>query len=385
MMRSTRVWMGVSAMLLALSCGVSMPVSAQQTQQNPPPSSDDSGPQQTDTPIVIKKSKPADDTPPPAPAEEKIQNPKELDNYSIRVDVPVVTVDTSVLLDKTRQFVPGLKAANFRVYEDNEEQKIQDVRVVQTPITAVMLLEFAANSWSFLYDMRNTADVFFHSLKQEDYIAVVTYDLRTRILTDFTQNKDLTAQALNSLTIPGMSDTNMFDAVNETIDRLSRIEGRKYIILIGSGRDTFSHATLDQTLKKIQNSQNITIFCIGTGQLARELADGYGRMGPMSRMNYLQADNQMRTFAKMTGGQSYFPLFQGALPDIFREINQSVRNQYMITYRPTNTQQDGTYRHIKVELVDEEGKPLRMVDEKKHPLKYSVIARDGYTARRPVE
>ena len=71
----------------------------------------------------------------------------------------------------------------------------------------------------------------FKQLKPEDYIAVITYDLRTRILTDFTRDKGITADALRSLTIPGFSDTNEFDALYETIDRLSRIEGRKYIIL----------------------------------------------------------------------------------------------------------------------------------------------------------
>ncbi len=93
----------------------------------------------------------------------------------------------------------------------------------------------------------------------------------------------------------------------------------------------------------------------------------------------------MRTFASMTGGLSFNPMFQGALPDIFGQINDSIRNQYVLTYRPTNNKNDGTYRKIKVTLVDNEGHPLQMQDEKKKPLKYSVIARDGYNAKQPVE
>ncbi len=73
------------------------------------------------------------------------------------------------------------------------------------------------------------------------------------------------------------------------------------------------------------------------------------------------------------------------MPDIFHEINNSIRNQYAITYRPTNSRQDGSYRKIEVELVDEEGNPLRMQDEKHKQLKYDVIARDGYRAKLPVE
>ena len=305
--------------------------------------------------------------------------------YSLRVDVPIVNLDVNVILDKTHQFVPGLKAQNFMVLEDGVEQQVQTVRTSKTPITAVMLLEFAANSYYFIYDMQNTSASFFRTLQPDDYIAVETYDLRTHILTDFTNNRDVVRQALQSLVIPGFSETNMFDALYETLDRLSRVEGRKYIFLFATGRDTLSRITLDKMLAKIKATPNVTIFTVSTGNLVRELADARGGMGAITRMDYLQADNQMRTFASMTGGLSFQPMFQGALPDIFSQINDSIRNQYILTYRPTNTNNDGSYRKVKVLLGDNEGKPLRMQDEKGKALKYSVIARDGYRAKLPVE
>jgi len=301
------------------------------------------------------------------------------------VDSSLVNVDVSVLLDKTKQFVPNLTAKNFVVYEDGTPQTIRDVKVTQTPITAVMLLEFAANSYSFIYDMRNSAVSFFNQLRPDDYIAVATFDMRTQILTDFTSDKNVVQQALQTLTIPGFSETNIFDALYETLDRLSRVDGRKDIILIASGRDTMSRIDLDQIYAKVKATPNVTIFSIGTGQFARTMAEGTGRMGSIADVNYLQADNQMTTFAKMTGGQAFFPLFQGALPDIFKAINQQMRSEYVLTYKPTNPALDGTYRKLKVELLDDEGHPLVMVDEKGRPVKYSIIARDGYTAKRPVE
>ncbi len=377
----------VLAGLLALAT-VGSTLHAQTTTPPTPPATqpDDGGPVQNNDGVVIKKKKDApEEAPPPAAAEEKVKNPEGLGNYSLRVDVPVVTVDVSVQLDKTRQFVPGLKSGNFRVMEDGVAQKVTDVRMRQAPITAVMLLEFAANSWSFIQDMQQSSYVFFRQLKPEDYIAVITFDLRTHILTDFTRDKDVTAQALRSLTIPGFSDTDEFDALYETLDRTSRIDGRKYIILISSGRDTFSKITLDTMLKKVRSTPNVTIYTISTGGFARIMADSYGRQGSIQRMDYLQADNQMRTFSQLTGGKSYFPRFQGELPDIFSEINQSIRNQYELSYHPSNTAQDGTFRKIKVELVDNEGLPLTMVDEKNKKLKYTITARDGYRARNPVE
>jgi VWFA-related protein len=359
----------------------------QQTKPTPPPPDDnDAGPQTDNGTIILKKKPEADEPPPPpAPAEPKVKNPDNA-TYSLRVDVPIVNIDASVILDKTHQFVPGLKASNFLVLEDGVPQTVTSLRVAQTPITAVMLLEFAANSYYLIRDMQNASYTFFQSLRPNDYVAVVTYDLRTHILTDFTNNKELIAQSLQSLIIPGFSDTDMFDALYETLDRTSRIEGRKYIILIGSGRDTFSKLTLDKILAKVKATPNVTIFTIGTGAFLNEVGGGRGGMNSgMRDLNYLQAQNQLKTFASMTGGLSFSPIFQGELPDIFAQINNSIRNQYILTYRPTNNKDDGSYRKIKVLLVDNEGHPLRMEDEKGKPQKYSIIARDGYNAKPPVE
>jgi len=382
MMRKQLI-VGLAMMAVVLSARGQSTNPAPQTPAPPVPQTDDSGPVTDNGSIVLPKKK-EEVAPPPAPAEEKVKNP-DSEVFSMRVDVPIVNLDVSVLLDKTNAFVPNLKAGNFLVVEDGVEQEVQTVRMTKTPITAVMLLEFAANSYAFIRDMQNASASFFRTLQPDDYVAVETYDMRTHILTDFTNNKDTIRDALQSLTIPGFRETNEFDALYETLDRLSRVEGRKYIILISNGRDTMSRITLDQMLAKIKATPNVTIFTISTGGLARELSDARGQMGGMSRMNYLQADNQMRTFAQMTGGLSYQPLFQGALPDIFSDINESIRSQYVLTYKPTNTKNDGSYRKVKVYLVDNEGRPLKMQDEKGRPLKYSIIARDGYRAKLPVE
>lgn len=357
--------------------------STTQAQQTPAPApktpatTDDSGPTTDNGGIVLPKKKEEPDTPPPAPAEDRVKNPNGA-IYSLRVDVPIVNLDVGVLLDKTHQFVPGLKPDNFLVVEDGVEQQVQTVRLAKTPITAVMLLEFAANSYAFINDMENASVAFFRTLQPDDYVAVETYDIRPHVLCDFTNNRDTVAQALRSLMMPTWHETNEFDALYETLDRLSRVEGQKYIVLISSGRDTMSRLTLDQMLAKIKASQNITIFTISTGGFQREAARG-------SNIEALQDVNEMRTFAQMTGGLSFQPVFPGELPDIFSRINESIRNKYVLTYRPTNPKNDGTYRKVKVYLVDNEGKPLKMSDEKGKALKYSIVARDGYRAKLPVE
>ena len=73
------------------------------------------------------------------------------------------------------------------------------------------------------------------------------------------------------------------------------------------------------------------------------------------------------------------------MPEIFSQINQAIRSKYELVYHPSNAKQDGSYRKIRVELVDDEGKPLRFQDEKHKQLKYEIIARDGYKAKQEVE
>jgi VWFA-related protein len=357
----------------------------QQQQQQPDQSGPDSGGPGGDNGAIAIPKKPEKADVPPPPPEPKVKNPAGLTNFSLRVDVPEVTLDVGVILQKTHEFVPNLQPVNFRVYEDGVPQKVIGFQRTRAPITAVLLCEFASTNYWFVYDMRNAAYAFAQQLQPDDYVAVVTYDLKTQILTDFTQDKRLVYESLNTLVIPGFRETDMFDAVYSTLDRLSRIEGRKYVILVGSGYDSFSKINLDKVLAKIKATPNVTIFSVGTGQAARITGNARtGMFGP-KEIDYLQADNQMSTFARMTGGQSFFPRFAGEMPDIFHSINDSIRNQYVLSYTPTNAKQDGSYRKIRVELVDNEGQPLKMQDEKHHPLKYDVITRDGYKAKQQVD
>jgi VWFA-related protein len=357
-------------------------------QQQPDQAAPDSGGPGADSGAIAlpKKKNAPDDTPPPAPVAPKVKNPEGMPNYSLRVDVPEVTVDVGVLLEKNHEFIPGLKPSNFRVYEDGVPQKVEGFKRVEAPITALLLCEFAANSYTFIYDMRNAAFSFANQLRPQDYVALMTYDLHPQIVSDFTQDKRQIQEAINSLIIPGFRETNLFDALSEGLDRLDRVEGRKYIILISSGIDTFSKLTLDKILKRVKSAQDITIYTVSTGGAMRAVMEGRpGMMAQVHDMDYLQADNEMKTFANITGGTSYFPRFTTEMPEIFQEINQNIRSKYELIYHPTNAKQDGTYRKLRVELVDDEGQPLRMQDEKHKPLKYDIITRDGYKARQEVE
>jgi len=347
------------------------------------------GPTDNVGPYAIPKKK-ADDAPPPPPVTPKKVD--EMPDYSLKVNVPLVNVDVMVTT-KSGEFVPGLKKDNFRVMEDGVPQRVSQFSVSEAPITAVLLVEFASTSWPILADTLNASYAFASTLKKEDWVAVTYYDMQPHILTDFTQDKRAVYGALNQLRIPGFAETNEFDALYDTLDRLDRVEGKKYVILISTGVDTFSKLTLDKIMKKIKDTKDVTIFPVSIGWYLREYCEvnhctgmthGIASMG-IKNIDYLQADNELRTFASMTGGRAYFPRFEAEFPEIFHAIGDDIRHEYTLAYTPTNTKLDGTYRKLKVQVIAPDGGPLKVRDQKGKDVKIEVVARDGYTAKHTVD
>jgi len=369
------------------------PTAAQDTTQQPPANQAPANPNKQDTPpaaggpqndvgpYVVPKKK---EEPPPPPPER----PKKIEgmpDYSIKVDVPLVNLDVLVTT-KDGQFIPGLHKDNFKIIEDGVAQKVTNFNQSEAPITAVLLIEFASTNYNYMYDALNASYTFASGLKKEDWVAVVSYDMKPQILVDFTQDKRAILGALNMLRIPGFSERNLFDAVFDTLDRVDRIEGKKYIILISSGRDTFSKLNLDQILKKVKSTKDTTIYSVSIGRELREWLEAHGYAGSWGQStDWLQAENQLNTFARLTGGRFYNPRFEGELPGIFHDIAADIRNQYTIAYHPTNTKLDGTYRKLKVELQAPDGGPLKIHDQKGKDVKVIIYAREGYTAKHQVE
>ncbi len=307
---------------------------------------------------------------------------------TFRADVNTVTVDVAVLNNRG-QFIPNIGKEYFRILEDNVPQQVSGYSMGEAPMTVCLVIEFSnrfqqywGETW---YQTLTAAYGFLETLKPEDYVAVIAYDMRPEILSDFSTDRRAAMEAMQRLRIAAYSEANLYDALTDAADRMSSIEGRKAIVLISSGIDTFSKLTFDKTRRSLQTS-GVPIYAIGLMQALREWYDSHGYMGSIERLDFLQADNQLRTFTKETGGQAWFPRFYGEFPGIFRAISESLRNQYSLTYSPSNQTRDGKFRKIKVELIDPNtSQQLKIVDEKKKPIKYSIIAKAGYEAPRQVE
>jgi VWFA-related protein len=320
--------------------------------------------------------------PPPSAKQQPSQQPQQQQDqqqpgYSIAVTVPIVNVDV-VVTDNDGNYLNGLKKENFRITEDGKPQSITNFATGEAPITVVVLVEYSrfAYGW-YLYNARSWADVFLHQLKPNDWVALASFAMRPNVEVDFTHNVRDIEQGLVTMTMPTFTESCIFDALIDTMDRLRDVKGKKAILVLASGVDTFSRATLNDTLQKMKET-DISIFSVGVAEQAQMTAEVQSAGG--TSLTYLQAQNQLRTFAQMTGGRAWFPRFDGEIPGIMADVAGSLRNQYSLAYSPTNTSNDGKYRKIKVELVAPDGSPLVVNDQKGKKVKYQVYARQGYQA-----
>lgn len=304
--------------------------------------------------------------------EKKIEEEESLPEgrAALRVAVQQIRVDVTVR-NKDGNLIGGLRKEHFEVFEDKVRQEISFFEPVQAPMTAVLITEYSRNlPWELLYEAIMASYTFVDQMREGDWVAVIAYDLRPEILVDFTQNKGEVFQALRRLNYPGYSESNFYDTLFDTLDRVQELEQRTAVICLTSGLDTFSKKNFGEILDKVKKS-NTVIYSVSLGGNLRARAETF--MGSLTRMDFYQADNALRSFAKYTGGEAFFPRFTSQFNDIFNTISVLLRHQYSLGYVSSNTKKDGKFRNIKVELnVDVDG------DGKADKLK--VRHREGYLA-----
>jgi VWFA-related protein len=207
----------------------------------------------------------------------------------------------------------------------------------------------------------------------KDWVAVVSFDLKPYILSDFTQDRGQVRSAINQLQIPGFSEYNLYDALAFVLDRMKEVHGRKAIVAVVSGMDSFSKLTYDQCLKIVRSSDT-PIYPIS-------ILEFMSVRNPMGdNINTLQAENALKTMASYSGGQAYFPRFEQEVPSDYQQIAAQLRLQYSLGFVPTNATKDGQFHKLKVAVVDDQGNALTIFNQKGKKIKYHVVARDGYYA-----
>lgn len=277
---------------------------------------------------------------------------------AITVAVDLVSLQ-ALVTDPKGNVITGLRPEHFTIYEENVKQEISHFAPVEANVTVVMLVEYSKQVSYFIYEVWNAIYGFAGSLRQGDWVAVIGYDMRPTILQDFTQDRAKLYDALRRFNYPAFSESNLSDALIDTLDRVEEIEGKVAVLLISTGLDTFSRHTYDEALAKCK-AANASVYAISLGQNFRIRADAAGYISPEGNLELLMGDNRLRSFAEFTGGEAYMPRFVTEFPSIFGNISAQLRNQYSIGYVSSNPKRDGKFRKIKVEVtadINNDGKP----------------------------
>ncbi len=292
---------------------------------------------------------------------QQVQRPEKPPQYSVEVQSRVVQVN-AIVTDQQGHPLSWLKEQNFQVFVDGRRQILTNFVLNTGRITIVLLMEFSNVSGPYWARLEpHMARGFASHLGPEDWIALVSYDLKPRILVDFTHNNQEIEEALATEYFPTFSQADEFDALLFTVDRLKDVSGKKAVLLVSSGLNTFSGRTLDQTLTALRET-HVTIFTIDVAEM-RFGPSLTGRLIP-----YFQGQNVMNTFARMSGGYAWSPQSESAMPNIFDSVVSFLRNQYSLGFEPPPSTRDGKFHKIHVRVVDDQGRPLDVI----------VYARQGF-------
>jgi Ca-activated chloride channel homolog len=268
--------------------------------------------------------------------------------------------------DPNGYFLPNIRPDNFAVYEDGVRQKNLTVNVEHAPVTVALLLEFGGRYHELNKatgrEVTQVCQLFLDHLHSDDKVAIFTYNGKLETVADFNQPRDADSSALDQLRTPPESELNFYDALIETSNRMRSVSGRKALIVVSSGLDTFSKASYQQALEAARETAT-TIYTIGLIRLIQPDLSIYGTAAPFARIDWNSAENQLEALAKGSGGRAYVPGADGEVAAIYDDLMENLRVRYVITYVSSNTATIGPPRNLRIELIDPTtGSPLKIHD-----------------------
>ena len=255
-----------------------------------------------------------------------------------------------VTVTHKKELITGLTRGDFAVFEDGVQQEVTFFTSDKTnPAVYVgVLMDTSPSTAGKLQFSKEAAANFLHTVIQlrKDKGAFMTFDHQIELKQDFTDKLDLIQKAVDGVKKTG-SQTALYDAVWTFADeKLRNVPGRRVIVIITDGDDTFSRADIDDAIDIAQRTET-TIFAISTkaGFLGSVPGVEAGTVKD-------KGDKSLTRLCEETGGQAFFTGDMLALERAFKKISDELQGQYLITYRPANQNYDGRERKIEVRFTD---------------------------------
>lgn len=249
-----------------------------------------------------------------------------------------------VTVESDGGLVRGLTQNNFRLFEDGKAKSFK-LEEPESPASIALLLENSQSSYVYANDIQEVMQAFLDQAPEGNWYAFATYAHGLDIQVDFTKTLAKIRQAYDELPQPLWDETDTYDAVYEMLDKMSLLPGRKVLIVISFGYDSFSQHGLEDVQHKIESS-DVTVFSVGLGTSYRGSYEPY--LSDSGRMDMLLSQNFLKMLADESGGDSWFPNEPSAYYDIMKGIAQTLANQYRLVYS-TEPIHDEKLHKIKVE------------------------------------
>jgi Ca-activated chloride channel family protein len=265
--------------------------------------------------------------------------PARISDQTYRVRVDLVNLLCSAFDKDTNTFVTTLTRNDFTIYEDGQQQEIENfIRETNLPLTLAMLIDTSQSVAPKLQFEQEAATSFFQSiLRENDRAMLVSFDSGVTLLQDFTNDPNKLTGEINKLKAAG--GTALYDAIYRSCDeKMIRETGRKAIIILSDGEDESSRWNYDQAMELALRAES-AIFAISVSK------GGFFGVGGSS-----EGDSVLKDMAEQTGGRIFYPFKVEELVEAFRQINQELRSQYNIGYLSSNPASDGKYRKIEIKV-----------------------------------
>src|SRR5258708_14833510 len=286
----------------------------------------------------------------PAVPQEPSQGP------TLRSTVNLVNLFATVR-DKNKRIVGDMKQEDFKVFEDNQEQKIAFFsKEVTLPITLGLLIDTSGSEQNRLGAEQEAASRFLDRvMRKGDEAMVISFDLDVDLLADFTDDRAQIERAINKARIGAISGgvvtpgtipsntggTHFYDAVFLACnDKLVTEAGRKAMVIITDAQDEGSKLRLEEAIESAQRTDTVVHVLL------------------VHDPGYSWRPDVAKKLSDETGGRTIEVSSEKRLNEAFDQISEELRSQYTLGYYPTNTAKDGKFRKVKVETTNKDFKIL---------------------------
>jgi VWFA-related protein len=283
----------------------------------------------------------------------------------------------ATVLDRRNKLVPDLEKGDFKIVDDNAQQEVRFFsKQSDLPLRIGMLLDTSNSIRDRIKFEQEAAVDFLYSVlrRGKDQAFAMTFDDEPQVIQAFTGDGGMLRDEINKTRAGG--GTAVYDAVYEAcakqLSNPPRPPGdqpdivRRVMVLISDGEDNLSNHTRAEAIEMAQRT-NVVIYTISTSTQWIQLSQTDPSKAANRKMHLTEGDEILKNLAEETGGRAFFPYHVDDLNQSFQDIGDELRNQYTITYSPSNFIANGKYHRIKIDIPNHNG--------------YQVRARRGYFAR----